>query len=57
MELPTKLFYIGDPDNLNYDLNILYLDYVTQIDRGKYIALSHYWGELLIENKKQFCIT
>ena len=33
------------------------LDCATQIDGGKYIALSHCWGELPIEDKKQFCTT
>ena len=56
-ELPTRLLYVGDPDDLYYDPRVLRLDYATQIDGGKYIALSHCWGELPIEDKKQFCTT
>jgi hypothetical protein len=56
-ELPTRLLYVGDIDNLDYDPDVLRLDYTTQIDGGKYIALSHCWGELPIKDKKQFCTT
>jgi hypothetical protein len=56
-ELPTRLLYVGDPDDPGYDPNVLRLDCATQIDGGKYIALSHCWGELPIEDKKQFCTT
>ena len=54
-ELPTRLLYVGDPDDPNYDPDVLRLDCATQ--KGKYIALSHCWGELPIEDKKQFCTT
>lgn len=56
-ELPTRLLYVGNPDDPNYDPDVLRLNRATQIDGGKYIALSHCWGELPIEDKKQFCTT
>ena len=56
-ELPTRLLYVGDLNNLDYNPDVLRLDYATQIDGRKYIALSHCWGELPIEDKEQFCTT
>jgi hypothetical protein len=56
-ELPTRLLYVGDPDDPDYDPNVLRLDCATQIDGRKYIALSHCWGKLPIKDKKQFCTT
>ena len=56
-ELPTRLLYVGDPDDPDYNPNVLRLNYNTEINGGKYIALSHCWGELPIEDKKQFCTT
>ena len=56
-ELPTRLLYVGHPDDPDYNPDILRLNCATQIDGGKYIALSHCWGELPIEDKKQFCTT
>ena len=56
-ELPTRLLYVGDPNDPDYDPDALRLDCATQIDKRKYIALSHCWGELPIKDKKQFCTT
>ena len=56
-ELPTRLLYVGDPNDLDYNPDVLRLDCATQVDGGKYIALSHCWGELPIKDKKQFCTT
>ena len=48
--LPTRLLYVGDPDP-----NVLRL-YCPKGNNGvKYIALSHCWGKLTYENKRQFC--
>ena len=55
--LPTRLLYVGNPDNPGYDPDVLRLDLAAQIDGRKYIALSHCWGNLPIKDKKQFCTT
>ena len=48
--LPTRLLYVGDPDP-----NVLRLYHPKESDGVKYIALSHCWGKLTYENKRQFC--
>ena len=51
--LPTRLLYVGntnDPDSLR-------LNVATGVDRAKYIALSHRWGTLSDDEKKEFCTT
>jgi len=48
--LPTRLLYVGDPDP-----NVLRLYCPKENDGVKYIALSHCWGKLTYENKRQFC--
>ncbi|KAH8727377.1 heterokaryon incompatibility protein-domain-containing protein, partial [Phaeosphaeriaceae sp. PMI808] len=51
--LPTRLLYVGntnDPDSLR-------LDPTTGISGAKYIALSHRWGDLRDDEKKNFCTT
>jgi hypothetical protein len=55
--LPTRLLWVGSPDNEDYNLDILRLDTVTDKSEGKYIALSHCWGNLPVEDKKRFCTT
>ena len=50
--LPTRLLYIGDPNP-----DVLRLYYPKKHDRVKYVALSHCWGNLTDENKRQFCTT
>ncbi|OCK74646.1 HET-domain-containing protein [Lepidopterella palustris CBS 459.81] len=52
--LPTRLLYIGDPDDPNYDPNFLRLDHAEKINGRKYISLSHCWGGA---DKNQFCTT
>ncbi|KAF2190356.1 hypothetical protein K469DRAFT_723149 [Zopfia rhizophila CBS 207.26] len=54
--LPTKLLYVRTPDAPDYDPDVLCLDTALE-NEGKYIALSHYWGKLPVEDKKQFCTT
>jgi hypothetical protein len=53
--LPTRLLYVGAASDPSYDPNFLRLDFSSQIQAGKYIALSHRWGELSVEEKEQFC--
>jgi hypothetical protein len=45
-KLPTRVLYVGDPDDPDYNPNILKLVPSKQI-RGerKYVALSHCWGD------------
>ena len=55
--LPTRLLCVGNLDDPDYDPDVLRLDLATQINGRKYIALSHCWGKLPVEDKKQFCTT
>jgi hypothetical protein len=55
--LPTRLLYVGDLDDPDYDPDILRLHHPTPTDEGKYVALSHCWGNLPTEVQKQFCTT
>ncbi|KAH7061846.1 heterokaryon incompatibility protein-domain-containing protein [Paraphoma chrysanthemicola] len=50
--LPSRLLDIGDRD-----LEILRLFCPKKKDGVKYAALSHCWGQLTHENKRQFCTT
>jgi hypothetical protein len=51
--LPTRLLYVGNTDNPDS----LRLDLATGIDGAKYIALSHRWGTISDDEKKEFCTT
>ncbi|KAH8663694.1 heterokaryon incompatibility protein-domain-containing protein [Tricladium varicosporioides] len=51
--LPTRLIFVGttqDPNSLRLVLG-------TEIDGGKYIALSHQWGNPSDDEKEEFCTT
>jgi hypothetical protein len=50
--LPTRLLYVGVVDDPSYDSKILRLELGSQIQAVKYIALSHRWGELAVEEKR-----
>ncbi|KAF2189976.1 HET-domain-containing protein [Zopfia rhizophila CBS 207.26] len=50
--LPTRLLYVGNP---NPDVLSLYCP--KENDKVKYIALSHCWGKLTKERKREFCTT
>ncbi|XTI84867.1 HET-domain-containing protein [Cenococcum geophilum] len=50
--LPTRLLDVGGP---NPDVLRLYCP--KRYDRAKYLALSHCWGKLTNNNKRQFCTT
>jgi hypothetical protein len=55
--LPTRLLWVGNLDDQHYDPDILRLDTATDKSEGKYIALSHCWGDIPDKDKKQFCTT
>jgi hypothetical protein len=44
-KLPTRLLDVGDPDDPDYNPDILKLVSSEQIDGEKYVALSHCWGD------------
>lgn len=50
--MPTRLLYVGD-----LILDSLRLHCPKKNDRIRYIALSHCWGELSDDHKRQFCTT
>jgi hypothetical protein len=51
--LPSRLLYVGNTNNPDS----LRLALATGIDKAKYIALSHQWGNILDNEKKEFCTT
>jgi hypothetical protein len=53
--LPTRLLYVGAVEDPCYDPNVLRLDLGSQVQTGKYIVLSHRWGNLSDEEEKKFC--
>jgi hypothetical protein len=53
--LPTRVLYVGAADDPSYDPNVLRLVLGSQVEAGKYIALSHCWGDLTKEEKEKFC--
>jgi hypothetical protein len=55
--LPTRLLYVGAIDDPSTDPNVVRLVLGSQVQAGKYIALSHRWGVLLPDEKKKFCTT
>ncbi|KAH8719320.1 heterokaryon incompatibility protein-domain-containing protein [Phaeosphaeriaceae sp. PMI808] len=55
--LPTRLLWVGNLDDKDYNPDILHLKTSTDKREGNYIALSHCWGELPTEVKKHFCTT
>ncbi|KAH6661571.1 heterokaryon incompatibility protein-domain-containing protein [Halenospora varia] len=55
--LPTRLLYVGNPDDPDYDQDILKLVLGQQIGARKYIALSHCWGKLTTDQKNNFWTT
>lgn len=55
--LPTRLLWVGDPDNQDCNLDVLRLDTTKDINGANYVALSHCWGKLPTEVKKHFCTT
>jgi hypothetical protein len=42
--MPTRLLWVGNLDDPSYDPNILRLITDTKKNGGKYVALSHCWG-------------
>ena len=50
--LPTRLLYVRDPNP-----GVLCLYCPKENNRVKYIALSHCWGKLTEERKREFCTT
>jgi hypothetical protein len=50
--LPTRVLYVGDPKDSGYASDFVRLVCASEISRQKYIALSHCWGNLLVEEKK-----
>jgi hypothetical protein len=53
--LPTRLLYVGAIDDPSTDPNVVRLVLGSQVKGGKYIALSHCWGDLTKEEKEKFC--
>jgi hypothetical protein len=55
--LPTRVLYVGDPENSSYAPDFVRLVYASETSSQEYIALSHCWGDLSNEAKKAYCTT
>ncbi|RFU29281.1 hypothetical protein B7463_g7054, partial [Scytalidium lignicola] len=55
--LPTRLLYVGNPNSSDYNPDVLRLVSSQQIGAGKYVALSHCWGELKPNEVPRYCTT
>jgi hypothetical protein len=53
--LPTRLLYVGVKDDSSTNPNVVRLVLGSQVKTGKYIALSHRWGDLTKEENEKFC--
>jgi len=51
--LPTRLLFVGNTG----DQDIIHLQVTTEMARAEYIALSHRWGTLSDDEKRDFCTT
>ena len=55
MVLPTRVLYVGATEDSSYDPNIVRLDLGSQVQDGRYIALSHRWDFLSDKEKEIVC--
>lgn len=55
--LPTRVLYVGDLEDPDYDSDLVRLVCAPNTRRQEYIALSHCWGNLSDEEKKAYCTT
>ena len=55
--LPTRVLYVGDIKDSGYNPDYVRLVYPSETSRQEYIALSHCWGNLLVEEKEVYCTT
>ncbi|KAH7111797.1 heterokaryon incompatibility protein-domain-containing protein [Dendryphion nanum] len=54
---PTRVLYVGDPKDSGYASDFMRLVCASETSRQEYVALSHCWGNLSVEEKKGFCTT
>ncbi|KAF2201403.1 HET-domain-containing protein [Delitschia confertaspora ATCC 74209] len=54
---PTRVLYVGDPRDPGYNFDSVRLVFASETTRQEYIALSHCWGDLSVEEKKLYCTT
>src|SRR5205823_396829 len=47
--LPKRVLYVGDPKHSGYALDFMRLVCASETSRREYIALSHCWGDLSVE--------
>ncbi|KAF2197334.1 HET-domain-containing protein [Delitschia confertaspora ATCC 74209] len=55
--LPTRLLYVGDTKDPGYVSDFVRLVFASDTTRQAYIALSHCWGDLPVEERKMYCTT
>jgi hypothetical protein len=55
--LPTRVLYVGDCKNSGYDSDFVRLVRASETRKQEYIALSHCWGSLSDDEKKEYCTT
>ncbi|KAF2180771.1 HET-domain-containing protein [Zopfia rhizophila CBS 207.26] len=55
--LPTRVLYVGDPKDSSYSSDLVRLVYGSEASRHEYLALSHCWGKVSVEEKERYCTT
>ena len=55
--LPTRLLDVGSPNSSHYNPDMVRLVRSQQIGEGKYVVLSHCWGELEPKKLPPYCTT
>jgi hypothetical protein len=55
--LPTRLLYVGNPGDREYEPDRVRLIRAREATTRQYVALSHCWGQLPKEEQKKFCTT
>jgi hypothetical protein len=52
-----RVIYVGVPKDSGYTSDFMRLVCALKTSRQEYVALSHYWGDLSIEQKKAYYTT
>lgn len=55
--VPTRLLFVGRPRDSGHNPDSVRLVHALEADEQKYVALSHCWGNLSLDEKKTYCTT
>lgn len=55
--MPTRVLYVGDHKNSDYNSDFVRLVRASETTKQEYIALSHCWGNISVDEKSAYCTT